>query len=45
MSFNPLNNSGYYEYHELLKIARNREPMGYLLFSTCGDENSTHGDY
>ncbi len=45
MSFDPLNNSGHYGYHEILMIARKKEPMGYLLFSTCGDTNSTHGDY
>ena len=45
MDYNRLNNSGHYGYHELLKIAQNKEPMGYLLFSTCGDTNSTHGDY
>tara|TARA_R100000005_G_C4987887_1_gene195756 strand:+ start:1079 stop:1216 length:138 start_codon:yes stop_codon:yes gene_type:complete len=40
-----LNNSGYYGYHDLLKIARKKEYMGFLLFSTCGDVNSTCGDY
>tara|TARA_Y100001973_G_C5183828_1_gene326548 strand:+ start:1238 stop:1372 length:135 start_codon:yes stop_codon:yes gene_type:complete len=40
-----LNNSGHYEYREFITIARRREPMGYVLFSTCGDVNSTYGDY
>jgi len=37
-----LNNSGHYGYHEFVAIARKREPIGYVLFSTCGDVNSTY---